>query len=55
MEYEAVHVERRGGIGILTLNRPDRLNAMNQVLLREYMETLETNFRDALKKLEAKL
>ncbi len=36
MEYETVLVERRGGIGILTLNRPDRLNAMNQVLLREY-------------------
>lgn len=33
--YECVLVEREGGVGIVTLNRPDKLNAMNQRLTEE--------------------
>jgi 2-(1,2-epoxy-1,2-dihydrophenyl)acetyl-CoA isomerase len=34
-DYETVQVERRGPVGVVTLNRPDSLNAFNSVLLKE--------------------
>jgi len=34
-EYETVLVERRGAVGIVTLNRPDNLNAFNTQLREE--------------------
>ena len=44
MEYEHILVEREDGVGIITLNRPDKLNAMNRKLSAE--------LRDAVKALD---
>ncbi len=38
MNFETIKVEINGPLGRLTLNRPDRLNAMNARMLRELVE-----------------
>src|ERR1700720_2272565 len=45
MNYEHILVDTEDGVGILTLNRPDKLNAMNRKLAGE--------FRDAVKQMDA--
>ena len=45
MDYEHILVEKEDGVGILTLNRPDKLNAMNRLLSSE--------LRDAVKAMDA--
>src|SRR5712671_518446 len=45
MKYEHILVEREDGVGIVTLNRPEKLNAMSRKLSSE--------LRDAVKELEA--
>ena len=35
MTYQHILVEQEDGVGIVTLNRPDVLNAMNRALVRE--------------------
>ncbi len=45
MAYECILTETDGGVGIITLNRPDALNAFNQQLMDE--------LTDAVKKYEA--
>src|SRR5260370_34261107 len=45
MTYEHILVEAEDGVGILTLNRPDKLNAMNRQLASE--------LRDAVKQMDA--
>ena len=40
-QYENVTVEREEGIGQITVNRPDALNALNHVTLIELREALE--------------
>ena len=44
-DYEHILVEIEDGVGILTLNRPDKLNAMNRKLSSE--------LRDAVKAMDA--
>ena len=38
--FETVRLDREGAIAILTLNRPDQLNAMNSAMRREISEAL---------------
>jgi enoyl-CoA hydratase/carnithine racemase len=45
MSYETILVEQEDGVGVVTLNRPDKLNAMNRLLSRE--------LHDAVKHFEA--
>jgi enoyl-CoA hydratase/carnithine racemase len=42
MTYKTLIVETDGPIGIITLNRPDALNALNQQLLGELCDLLES-------------
>lgn len=41
MEFEAIRYERRGGVALVTLNRPDRLNAINTALREEIHQALD--------------
>jgi enoyl-CoA hydratase/carnithine racemase len=45
MTYEHILVEAEDGVGIVTLNRPDKLNAMNRQLSSE--------LHDAMKRMDA--
>ena len=45
MTYEHILVDKEDGVGILTLNRPDKLNAMNRKLAGE--------LHDAVKRMDA--
>jgi enoyl-CoA hydratase len=40
MTYTSILVETRGRVGLITLNRPQALNALNQSLLSELMQAL---------------
>jgi enoyl-CoA hydratase len=46
-EYQYILVEQREGVGIITLNRPRELNALNTQLIGELVEALETFDRDS--------
>src|SRR5260370_2477697 len=45
MTYEHILIEAKDGVGIVTLNRPDKLNAMNRKLSSE--------LHDAVKRMDA--
>lgn len=42
MDYETILVERRGRVGLVTLNRPKALNALNSQVMRECIAALQT-------------
>ena len=42
MPYELILTETRGRVGLITLNRPQAMNALNNPLMRELMDALET-------------
>lgn len=46
MTYETILVERRGRVGLVRLDRPQALNALNNQLMRETMDALEAFDRD---------
>jgi len=46
MKKKTVFYSRDGNVGIITLNRPERLNAINGGLLRDFIEQLETAKED---------
>jgi enoyl-CoA hydratase len=46
MNYTSILVETRGRVGLITLNRPQALNALNNQIMREVMEALETFDKD---------
>ena len=39
-EYEAIQVEREGRVQIIRFNRPDKLNAFNPTMSREFVEAV---------------
>jgi enoyl-CoA hydratase len=41
MPYEMILTETRGRVGLITLNRPQVMNALNNQLMREVMDALE--------------
>ncbi len=47
MAYETILVETRGKVGLITLNRPKALNALNQDVLREVVSAMEAFEDDA--------
>lgn len=46
MTPTSILVERRGRVGLITLNRPQALNALNNQLMNEVMEALEAFDRE---------
>ncbi len=46
MTYQMILTEIRNRVGLITLNRPQALNALNNQLLREVMDTLDSFDRD---------
>lgn len=46
MTYTSILVETRGRVGLIALNRPQALNALNNQLMREVMDALEAFDRD---------
>jgi enoyl-CoA hydratase len=46
MTYTSILVETRGRVGLITLNRPQAMNALNNQLMGEVMDALETFDRD---------
>ena len=46
MPYEFILTETRGRVGLITLNRPQALNALNHQLVSEVMEALEAFDQD---------
>src|ERR1700688_4331757 len=42
MSYENILVETKGRVGIIRLNRPQQLNALNRALLTEFIEAIDS-------------
>lgn len=38
MDFETIIVEKRGKVAVVTINRPDKLNALNKVVMKEIGE-----------------
>jgi enoyl-CoA hydratase len=45
-QYETIIVEQRDRVGLITLNRPEALNALNSQLMREVVGAAEAFDRD---------
>lgn len=46
MPYEMILTETRGHVGLITLNRPKAMNALNNLLLNEMMDALDKFDKD---------
>ncbi len=46
MSYQQIVITREGNIGLVTLNRPEVLNALNQATMNDLVDALETFDRD---------
>src|SRR5215469_5476567 len=47
MAYQTIIVETRGKVGLIRLNRPQALNALNSALMRELSQALDAFEADA--------
>src|SRR5215831_21288979 len=41
MAYEEIYFERRGRVGLITLNRPEKLNAWTPRMMAEYRDAIQ--------------
>ncbi|MGI8927203.1 MAG: enoyl-CoA hydratase/isomerase family protein [Tepidiformaceae bacterium] len=41
MEYEQITYQRQGRVGVVTLNRPEKLNAWTSAMMAEYRDAIE--------------
>ncbi len=46
MDYEDLSIERRGGVAIVTLRRPEKMNAIGPRLVHELLDVLESTRHD---------
>lgn len=46
-EFETIRIEKRGSVAIFTINRPDKLNALNSKVHSEGVQALEELRRDS--------
>lgn len=46
-EYQTITVEKRGAVAVLTINRPDKLNALNKTVHAEGVAALDELRRDS--------
>lgn len=46
-EYETLHVDKRGAVTVITLNRPKALNALNQQVLADVLDAMAAFDADA--------
>ncbi|MCA9829282.1 MAG: enoyl-CoA hydratase/isomerase family protein [Dehalococcoidia bacterium] len=46
MEYQDIIVEQREGVALVTLNRPEKLNALGPRIIHELLHFVETSERD---------
>ena len=47
MQWQTILLEKRNGVGVITLNRPKALNALNSELISEVNQALDQLERDA--------
>jgi 2-(1,2-epoxy-1,2-dihydrophenyl)acetyl-CoA isomerase len=47
MAFEQIVYEKDGGVATITLNRPERMNAFTDVMIREWSEAVDDARRDA--------
>src|SRR5712671_4414002 len=47
MDFTAITLEKKDRIGTLTLNRPEKLNALSPVLINEFVEAITQVEKDS--------
>ncbi|MGM7371970.1 enoyl-CoA hydratase-related protein, partial [Acinetobacter baumannii] len=46
MQWQSILLEKRNGVGLITLNRPQALNALNSELISEINQALDQLEKD---------
>ena len=51
MDYSTVRTERVGDVGVITLNRPEKMNAINRALIDDFDAAIHANKEDGVRAL----